>query len=180
MKRIIVLAALGLGLGLTVQTSAQGPQQPVEEHKMLKAEVGTWKAEMKMWMPGTEEPLIAQGQEVNKMMGDFWVMSDFSASIMGQPFEGKATLGYDPVKKKYIGTWCDNMNAHMSFMEGTYDKATKTMTMMVTGTGPDGKPSKGKNVIENKDDGSRVFTMYMAAPGSDEMKKGMEITYTKK
>ena len=180
MKRTLYCVAILSGLMLAQTAQAQGPQQPGEEHKILKAELGTWKADMKIWMPGADEPMMASGEEVNEMFGEFWVVSKFKANMMGQPFEGRASMGYDPVKKKYVGTWFDTMTPHMSFMEGTYDKDSKTLTMMTTGIGMDGKPSKGKNVVVTKDDGSRVFTMYQQMPNSDEMHKGMEIIYTKK
>ena len=180
MKRIVVLVAVVLGCILAQTSHAQGPAQPLEEHKILKNEVGTWKANMKIWMPGTDQPMSAEGVEVNEMLGDFWIVSKFKGDMAGQAFEGRAALGYDPAKKKYVGTWFDNMNPHMSFMEGTYDKETKTLTMNTTGVGMDGKPTKGKNVSVMKDDGSKVFTMYMQMPGTDEMVKGMEIVYTKK
>lgn len=180
MKRFAVVCAVLAGLMGATTVQAQGPAQPSEEHKLLQEDVGTWKAEMKIWMPGADEPMTAEGEEVNEMFGPFWVISKFKADMMGQPFEGRAAMGYDPVKEKYIGTWFDTMNPHMSFMEGTYDKESKSMTLMTRGIGMDGKPSRGKNVMVTKDDGSRVFTMYHAMPGSDEMIKGMEIVYTKK
>ena len=154
---------------------------PSEEHKILKHDVGDWDCEMKLWEAPGSEPLVTKGTEVNKMLGDFWVLSEFKADFGGQPFEGRAVMGYDPAKKKYIGTWFDSMNPYMSHMEGTYDASTKTMTMMMRGTGPDGKPTRGKNVVVSKDGGkTRFFTMYQAMPGSEEMVKVMEITYKKK
>ena len=160
---------------------AFGQTGPSEEHKILKEDVGAWDCEMKMWMGGPgSEPMVVKGTEENKMMGDLWIVSTFKADFGGQPFEGRAVLGFDPSKKKYVGHWFDSMNPHISVMEGDYNKETKTMTMMTRGVGPDGKPSKGKNVMVYKEDGSRVFSMYMAMPGQDEMVKGMEIVYTKK
>ena len=180
MTRFALCFAILAGLVLATTSVAQGPAQPSEEHKLLKDDVGTWKADMTIWIPGMDEPMTAVGEEVNEMFGSFWVTSKFKADMMGQPFEGRATMGFDPVKKKYIGTWFDTMNPHMSFMEGTYDKESKTLTMITTGVGMDGKPSKGKNVVVTNDDGSRVFTMYHAMPDSDKLHKGMEIIYTKK
>ncbi len=169
--------------GLCCQNVVVGQMMsPSEEHKILKNDVGEWDCEMKIWMAGPDaEPMVTKGSEVNKMFSDFWLISEFKASFGGQPFEGRAILGYDPAKKKYIGTWLDTMNPYMSRMEGDYDASSKTLTMMMNGTGPDGKPTRGKNVTVTKDEGkTRVFTMYNAMPGSEEMVKSMEITYKKK
>jgi hypothetical protein len=45
--------------------------------------------------------------------------------------------------------------------EGTFDAATKTMTMNGETAGPDGKPTKSKSVTQFKDDNTVVMTMYM-------------------
>ena len=179
--KITALVLLLLVGGFTNVVNAQ-MATPSEEHELLKVDVGEWDCEMKIWMAGPDsEPMVTTGSETSKMFGGFWVVGNFKADFGGQPFEGRSTTGYDPVKKKYIGTWVDTMNPYMSTMEGTYDKETKTVTMMMKGTGPDGKPTLGKNVIQHKDGGkTRVFSMYNKMPGSDDMVKTMEITYKKK
>ncbi len=156
--------------------------EPTEYHKLLAEDVGTWDCEMKFWANGPDaEPMTAQGSEVNQMFGDYWLVSKFKGEFGGQEFEGRASLGYDMAKKKYVGTWFDTMSPYMSFMEGTYDEATKTMTMMTKGTGPDGNPSVGKNVTVTKADGTRVFSLYSQMPGGgDGLVKMMEIVYRKK
>ena len=178
--KTVVTAAILLGVcGMTVNLAAQeeyAPPQPTKHHAILKKDAGTWDAEIKMWTaPGTE-PMVSKGTDVGEMFGEFWVMSKFSGSVMGMEFEGRSTLGYDPEKKKYVGTWCDTMTPTMSFMEGTYDESTKTMTMKMTGGN-----GMGKNVTVYKDDNTREFTMYMLQPGTeDEYVKQMEITYKKR
>jgi hypothetical protein len=137
---------------------------------------------MKMWMAGPDsEPMTAQATEVNEMLGDFWLVSKFNGNIQGQDFEGRSAVGFDPVKQKFVGTWFDGMSPFMSFMEGTYDKESKTLTMMTKGTGPDGKPTTGKNVSVTNPDGTKVFTMFSQVPGGGtELVKMMEIKYKKK
>ena len=178
MKRMILaslcFASCWMFAGATVD--AQG-----KELDVLKQDVGTWDCEMKMWMSGPDsDPMVVKGTEKLEMFGGIWQMSEFKADMGGVTFEGRGTVGYDPVKKKYIGTWIDSMNPYMSYMEGTYDESEKSMTMMMKGTGPDGKPMVGKNVSENKDEKTRVFTMFNKTPGGDEWVKSMQITYKKK
>ena len=179
MRSCLVVVVLFAICGLTVNASAQEeytPPKPSEQHAILKKDVGTWDAEIKMWTaPGTE-PMVSKGSETNEMFGEFWVMSKFSGNMMGMEFSGRGTFGYDPNKKKFVGTWCDTMNPTMSFMEGTYDESTKTMTMKMSGGA-----MQGKNVTVHKDDNTRIFTMYMLQPGTeDEYIKQMEITYKRR
>ena len=43
-------------------------------------------------------------------------------------FKGMGIEGYDNVKKKFVGSWIDNMGTGIMMSEGTYDPATKTFT----------------------------------------------------
>jgi hypothetical protein len=76
-------------------------------------------------------------------------------------FQGRGQWGYDPVKKKYVGVWVDSMSTTPMMMEGTYDKAKKTMTMFGEAMGMDGKPAKHRIVTEMPDDNTMNFAMYM-------------------
>ena len=180
--RTAILTFFCYSLAVNQSTNAQMPMEATPEHKLLLEDVGTWNCAMKIWAAGPDsEPITSEGTEVNEMLGDFWLTSKFNGNIMGQDFEGRAAIGYDVAKKKYIGTWFDGMSPFMSHMEGTYDKESKTLTMISKGTGPDGKPTTGKNVTVTNDDGTRVFTMFVQSPeGNDELVKMMEITYRKK
>ncbi len=41
-------------------------------------------------------------------------------------FKGMGIEDYDNVKKKFVGTWVDNMGTGIMMSEGRYDVATKT------------------------------------------------------
>src|SRR5216684_3555963 len=43
-------------------------------------------------------------------------------------FKGMGIEDYDNVKKKFVGTWVDNMGTGIMMSEGRYDVATKTST----------------------------------------------------
>ena len=46
---------------------------------------------------------------------------------MGQPFRGMATLGYDPEKKEYVGTWIDTMSPTFFNFRGNFKGDTLEM-----------------------------------------------------
>ena len=81
--------------------------KPTPEHERLARDVGTWDATIKSWMQGPgSEPSVPKGVEVAKMMpGGLWVLSEFHGKFGDAAFHGQGQTGYDPVKKKYIGTW---------------------------------------------------------------------------
>jgi len=163
-------------------TYAQFPT-PTEEHKILKKEEGEWTAKAKLFYGPAgpyDEPQESAASESNKMIGPFFITSDFKGSFGGMPFTGHGVFGYDVATKKYTGMWIDSFGSTPTKMTGTYDAATKTMTYDTTGVGMGGEPTKGKNVVVYKSDDTRVMTMYMQLPGQDKMAKMMELTYERK
>jgi hypothetical protein len=165
----------------TASLAAQGPElpKPGAEHKALAARAGTWDAAIEM-VGEDGKPQTSKGvSEMKVGCGGLWLIDDFTADMMGMKFEGHGTTGYDPVKAKYVGTWIDSWSTSVMAMEGTYDAAKKQLTMIGTGTGPDGKEMKHRMVTTEKDANTQVFEMYGAGPDGKEM-KFMTITYTRR
>ena len=177
MKKALAVLSVSL-LALAVPALAQMPPMPTPgpEHEMLKKDVGTWDATVEMFMAPGAPPSVSKGTETVTMLGGFWQLTEFKSEMMGQPFEGRGATGYDPAKKKYVGTWVDTMTPGYYTVEGTYDAATKTMTAVMEGPDPSGAVMKTKETTEWKDADTRVFTMY--AP--DGQTVGMRITYKRR
>jgi hypothetical protein len=157
--------------------------KPLAEHKILASEVGTWDATIKTFTGGPDaEPSVSKGTEVNEVLpGGMWLLSKFQGDFGGMKFEGRGQFGYDPVKKKYVGTWIDSTSTILSVLEGEYDAKAKTMTYVGEGFDPDQNAKfNQKMVTTTKDDGSRVFTLYMKYAGQPAEVKFMEITYIKR
>lgn len=181
----LVAAVLGLAPRAGAQEGAGPPiPKPTAEHKILAADAGTWDAVVKTYMGGPDaEPAVSRGTETNTVLtGGLWVVSEFKGDFGGLPFEGRGQFGYDPLKKKYVGTWVDSMSPSLGVLEGSYDEKTRTMTYEGDGVDAASKMKyHQKMVTTTKGDGTRVFTLYMTmdATGGKEA-KFMEITYTKK
>ena len=173
------IAAVLAACFVTKATAQEMPMpKPSAEHKIVMADVGTWSVKGKLFMGGSEQEFT--GKETVRNVGKFWTVSNYSATMFGQPFVGSSTTGYDPKTKKFVGSWVDSMQPHATHMVGTFDKATKTMTYKTKGIGMDGKPAEGKIVVKYNDNGTRSFTMWGPDPaGGKEMVKGMEMTYTR-
>ncbi len=170
------LVAMVLGFALaSTRASAQEPPQPTKEHAILKMDAGTWEADGKFFVPGMDA-ITSKGEETNRMMGDLWLISDYKDA---GGFEGHGILGYDPEKKKYVGSWADSMASYVHTMEGTYDAKTKTLTMMVDAKDPAGKSIKQRHVTVFKSADAKDFAVYMPGPDGKEMKL-MEIALKRK
>ena len=83
--------------------------KPGPEHAVLKDEAGSWDATVESFAAPGQPPMLSKGIETGTMVGGFWLVSDFKSEMMGQPFLGHSTLGFDPAKKKYVSTWIDSM-----------------------------------------------------------------------
>jgi hypothetical protein len=175
--RVCVVASI-----LSASAMAQPGAKPTAEHRILAEEEGTWDATIKSFTAGPDaEPMISKGTEVNTVMtGGLWVLSRFDGDFGGMKFEGRGQFGYDPVKKKYVGTWIDSLSPNLSVLEGSYDPKTRTMTYAGDGTSAEGIKYSQKMVTTTKDDGSRVFTLYMKVGEAKDEVKFMEVTYQKR
>ncbi|HET6575142.1 MAG TPA: DUF1579 domain-containing protein [Fimbriiglobus sp.] len=135
---------------------AQEFPKPGPEHEVLKKLVGTWDLTMKAG--GME----SKGTVKYKMdLGGLWLVSALESDFGGMKFSGRGLDTYDAGRKKYVGVWADSMSTSPMVMEGTYDKAKKSMTMTGDGPGMDGKPTKWKSVSHMPDDDTIHFSMYM-------------------
>ena len=170
-------------LGLTAVVRGQEGPQPTAEHKRLASNVGTWDATIKSWMQGPDaEPTVSKGVEIIKLMpGGLWALSEFHGKFGEMDFHGAGQSGYDPGKKKYIGTWVDSISPTIMIMEGDFDPQTHTLTSYAKGAGPSGAPYDAKMVEVHKDKEHRVFTMSMKSEETKgEYIKMMEISYVKR
>jgi hypothetical protein len=186
MRRVFFLITSGLvlscGLPARSQEGSIPVPKPTREHRLLATDVGTWDAAIKLWMDPKGAPTESKGTETNRMLpGGLWLLSTFNGELAGTPFHGRGQFGYDPVKKKYVGTWIDSLGTTPMLLEGTLDEATRTLTLTGETVDMEGKPARFREVETTRDDGKRVSTMFMktAATGPDFVKV-MEITYTRR
>jgi hypothetical protein len=187
MMKVRLLAAVWMSASfVTLGAKAQEMPipQPTAEHKLLAAEEGTWDAVIKSFENGPDSaPVVSKGVEVNTVItGGLWLASTFKGEFGGVTFEGRGFYGFDPTKKKYVGTWIDSMTPTLTVLEGTYDEKTKTLTLTGDGICPiDGTKLSQRLVTTLKSDGTREFTMYMTGTltGGKEA-KAMQVEYTRR
>jgi hypothetical protein len=132
--------------------------QPTREHEWLQKFVGDWETEAEMFMEPGKPPMKSQGSNRDRMLGGFWLISEGGSDSM--PFQFRLTLGYDPKKKKYVGTWTDSMTSYLWKYEGTVNPAGDILTLETEGPNPHApdKTAKYREVTEFKSKDHRVFT----------------------
>ncbi len=153
---------------------------PGDMHKWMAKNDGTWEAEMKMWMHPDSPAVNTKGTAMFKtVLGGRYQEGVHTGDMMGMPFEGHSTMGYDNAKKVFFSTWVDNMGTGVMNMQGTYDAATKTMTMKGTMVDPTtGKDCDVREVMTFIDDNTQKMEMYCTFKGKE--MKTMEMVSKRK
>ncbi|MBX3425761.1 MAG: DUF1579 domain-containing protein [Pirellulales bacterium] len=173
-----MLAAL-VPAALAVAQSGMVPASPA--HKQMARDVGQWEGEFKMWMDPAADPIVSKATETSKMLGDYWLQTEFSGEIGDQKFAGRGMLGYDPESKKFVGTWCDTMTPYMSIGEGEYDVDKHALTMTYKARDPMTREMQSSKMVTTfVDDDTKQAVMYSAPDDAGKSWKMMEITYKRK
>jgi hypothetical protein len=122
---LMALTIVGSGTGWT----ADPPEfpKPASEHAFLKHFVGEWTNVTECKIDPSQPPIECAGKMKGRMLGEFWVVNESKASMMGTTMTAIQTIGYDQNKKKYVGTWVDSMTDHMWKYEGSVEGKTLTL-----------------------------------------------------
>ena len=159
-----------------------------ENHKLLADLDGSWNYTVTMWMSPNAPPMKSTGTAVRKsVMGGRYFTMDVTGK-MKMPgeggkmkdfeFRGMGTEGYDNAKKKFVGTWIDNMGTGIMTSEGDYDPASKTFTYTSEMEPIPGMKTKIREVMKVTDKNHMTFEWYENRGGQEA--KTMEINYTRK
>ena len=108
--------------------SAPPMPQPTAEHKLIQTYVGKWKVAAKFYMDPSQPPMETQSKEVVEAVGPFWTVSKYETDFMGEPFVGRATLGYEPHSGEYVSTWVDSMMPTLRVLRGKKKGDTLSMS----------------------------------------------------
>jgi hypothetical protein len=151
---------------------------PGPEHAMLAKGAGKWKCTVKSWTDPKGAPTITEGSEEAEMIfGGRFLESRFKGTMMGMPYEGRGLIGFDNVRKKFVGTWFDTMSTGLMPYEGEYNPQTKEM--LCHGEFADaatGKIQKSHMISRFMSDNHHIFEMWGPGPDGEDV-KWMEIEY---
>lgn len=168
MQKVIVLACVAMCLSAGIARAAEAEMpKPAKEHEWLQQFAGEWDVASEMIMDPAQPAVKSKGTESSRMLGGFFAVCEIKSELMGTPFSGILTLGYDTEKKKYTATWIDSMTGKLWVYGGTVDAAGKILTLEAEGPCPmqPGKLVKFRDVIEFKNKDHKVVTSSMELDG---------------
>jgi hypothetical protein len=147
-----------------VEQTTQMPAQPQKEHQWLQKFVGEWTYETEALMGPDQPPVKSTGTETVRSLGGLWILAEGQGEM---PCVGTATtlmtLGYDPQKQNYVGTWVGSMMTYLWQYQGELNASETVLTLHNEGPSMlrDDTMAKYKDVIEFKSDDHRVVTSHM-------------------
>ncbi|MGQ0810383.1 MAG: DUF1579 domain-containing protein [Nitrospiraceae bacterium] len=153
---------------------------PGEQHKQLAGLAGSWTTKTKEWMEPGKPPTESSGTVEMKMVLDGrFLQQEFTGEMMGHPYSGIGTSGYDNLRKRYVSTWMDTMGTGVFVMEGTGSTDGKTITLKGQHAELGGGQMSHRAIWKLVDANTQIFEMYGTHGHGKEMKM-MEITYNRK
>jgi len=173
--------ALAVTLLFAAACAAAAETAPVvaPELDVLKMEEGVWDAAIE-FPPATPDraPTRATGVQTNTFVtGGRWIRNDFEVDAK---YGGHGTWGFDPKKNRYVGIWVDSNQDYIRLDEGTYDRASKTMTWTSELRQPDPHPPAKYRMTETFRGDTRVLTMTAIGPKSGKEVPLGTITFTRR
>src|SRR5918996_849417 len=126
---------------------------PQKEHEWLHKLVGEWTYEADAPESGDKPAGKVTGSERVRSLGGVWVIAEGQGQMPGGDHGFTVmTLGYDPDKKRFLGTWIGSMMTHMWVYDGELDAAQRVLTLNSRGPSMsgDGTLANYQDVIEFK------------------------------
>ena len=125
--------------------------EPTAEHRWLERFVGTWT------MTGHDG--VGSWVETIRSIGGLWVIAEGEGEMGGCGRHTTVmTIGFDPAKGRFLGTFLGSMMTHLWIYEGVLDGDR----LVLDTVGPDMSSSGGlkrfQDIIELMPDGSRRLT----------------------
>lgn len=129
-------------------------EKPQPEHLALERLVGTW--DVKSSMTGPDAHWI----ETCRSLDGMWYIAEGEGDVPGSKAKTIMTLGYDPAKRRYVGSWIGTMMGMLWTYDGEMSPDGNTLSLYATG--PDfqveGRTVEYREQIVFQDEDHRLFT----------------------
>lgn len=125
--------------------------KPALEHQWLLQLVGDWTFACECSMGPDQPPIQSTGQQSTRALGSLWIQGEMeSTGPDGLPARSLMTLGYDPARARFVGSFIASCMTHQWVYDGQLDPARKVLTLDTEGPSfaEDGKLARYQDIIE--------------------------------
>jgi hypothetical protein len=141
-------------------SDAASPFVPTAEHARLEDAVGRWHVQCTYYLAPGQPPMAATGHDHIERVGPFWTLSHLRSELMGAPFVGRAAVGFDPRRKKWVSTWIDSMSPFLYVLDGEFDASGRVLELRCDTTAADGQRLRLQTREEHVSRDHRVLDMF--------------------
>lgn len=153
----------------------------VDEHRWLQQLTGRWRLAFDMPQQSDEPDAGGTWEENVRSLDGAWIVAEMTGTMPdGSSATNILTLGYDPAKKRYVGSFVSSAMSHLWIYEGRLDDTGKVLTLDCEGPDFDtvGRTAPYQDIITIKDENTRNFSSRIRlADGS--WKSVMSCDYTR-
>lgn len=137
--------------------------KPQQEHEWLHKLIGEWTCEGEADTGPGKPKAQWKASETVRSLGGLWTVAEGTGEMPGGgTAQTLMTLGYDPQKKRFVGTFAGSMMTNLWVYEGSLDEAGSVLTLDTEGPGMSGGGmTKYKDIIAIKDNDERTLTSVM-------------------
>ncbi|MGE5293287.1 MAG: DUF1579 domain-containing protein [Solirubrobacterales bacterium] len=146
------------------QEQATMNAEPQAEHRWLQKLVGEWACEGEGVIEPGNPPVRFESTLTTRSIGELWIVAEDRGDMPGSgPSTTIMTLGYDPQKERFVGTFIGSMMTHLWQYSGELDATENVLTLETEGPSmsTEGKMERYKDVIEIKGDNRYVLSSYV-------------------
>jgi Protein of unknown function (DUF1579) len=106
-----------------------------------------------------QPPSKSKGAEVVRSLGGLWIVAEGEcATPDGSPGQTIMTLGFDPQRDRFVGTFIASMMTHLWPYNGSLDATGKVLTLDSEGPNfSNGAMAKYQDIIEFVSDDHRIL-----------------------
>jgi hypothetical protein len=156
--------------------------KPEKQHRWLEKLLGDWTYESEELADVGQPAGKVTGTESVRSIGGLWIQAEGRGEMPGGgPATSVMTIGYDPQKKRFVGSWFGSMMTHFWVYDGELDAAERVLTLNSEGPSMsgDGTLSKYQDAIEFKNDDLRTLTARVLQPDGT-WKQFMSMSYRRR
>jgi Protein of unknown function (DUF1579) len=135
--------------------------QPTPEHQFLLQLVGDWTLETTCNMGPDQPATVMHGKQSTRALGSLWTLGEMeSLGSEGEPMRSLITLGFDPARGKFVGSFIASCMTYHWLYEGSLDQAHRVLTLDAEGpsVAEEGSLAKYQDIIEVLDHDTCLFS----------------------
>ncbi len=124
--------------------------EPQKEHLWLQQLLGAWTYEGESFAGPDQPPEKMSGSETVRTLGGLWIQIEGrTPGPDGAEMSSIITLGYDPAKQSYVGSFIASVMTMMWLYEGQLDESGKVLTLDARGPvfGVEGKWADYQDIV---------------------------------